>query len=717
MKPHEGTTQKIERDYLKNWKFIHKKQDKLQFLKRRLKTPSDILSDTQKYFLRGMIGLIEEKFTNATEAFEKVIALDENYAFPWDGLGNVYAKQNDYYRAIEAYQKALELDYAFAFPWNGLGNIYAEMDDNNRAVEAYQRAIELDGTFAFPWDGLGNIYAGQNAYDRAIEAYQKAIELDDAFAFPWNGLGTIYIEQKNYDRAIEAFIKAIELDDTYAYAHFGLGTAYEKQKNYAKAFKSFLKCKALLVDQGENYWAVIAQEAANRLKNKLAAGQQLKKDLDDKVTQVLKTTQTLRIDETAFSNKELFLTFIKEHPAVASNRNRLKVLRRWNSYTPIIADNFHISKGGGYFIQIGKKGIVIDPGFNFIENFKGAGHFFKEIDAVLVTHAHNDHTADLESILTLLYKYNETIKGDPDIPSHTSRGNQSIRDELGTKLDRQPSSKEIDEAFEASGRKKKIDIYLTKSTFKKYSGMFDLFKTQYYCVHIIEKDDHKFVCGLDMRVLGAKHFDIISDNDSVGFAFEFRNCVVVYTGDTGWNDTIDRMYETLKRDYDSKGKRVDVLIAHLGGFKSYETDYFDAERRTNSFYKNHLGRIGLVRINEVLQPRICFISEFGEEMKAHRIPIAKVFNDTFNGKTIFLPADVGLTLDLDSQRIKAITTIDALKPARDPARYVTDYLDPGDVDCQLLVSDFSLHYHKKDASFEANLLSQMLMQDFHGSTK
>ena len=109
--------------------------------------------------------------------------------------------------------------------------------------------------------------------------------------------------------------------------------------------------------------------------------------------------------------KNNYLSFLEEDDYSKEMADfYIEVLRRWNSYTPIVADDYHISKGGGYYLKAGGYGIVIDPGFNFIDNFKGAKHKFHEIDVVIISHAHNDHTADLESILTLLYKYNEDIK-------------------------------------------------------------------------------------------------------------------------------------------------------------------------------------------------------------------------------------------------------------------------------------------------------------------
>jgi len=116
--------------------------------------------------------------------------------------------------------------------------------------------------------------------------------------------------------------------------------------------------------------------------------------------------------------EEARLAFINEPSLLGASTNPLKksslfyVLRRWNSFTPIVPDleqRSKIYRGGGYFIWHGGKGTVVDPGFFFIRNFADAGGRVADIDNIVITHAHNDHTADLESVFTLLYRHNNTI--------------------------------------------------------------------------------------------------------------------------------------------------------------------------------------------------------------------------------------------------------------------------------------------------------------------
>ncbi len=79
--------------------------------------------------------------------------------------------------------------------------------------------------------------------------------------------------------------------------------------------------------------------------------------------------------------------------AVNEPEYKLAVLRKWNSYTPIIpSDGPDRSVGGGYFLHSFGMGIVIVPGIGFVENFYRAGWA-----AFRCRHRHSSHTPNFNS--------------------------------------------------------------------------------------------------------------------------------------------------------------------------------------------------------------------------------------------------------------------------------------------------------------------------------
>src|SRR5271157_5142273 len=196
--------------------------------------------------------------------------------------------------------------------------------------------------------------------------------------------------------------------------------------------------------------------------------------------------------------------FIRNDSRFASDFSFLLVLREWNSYTPVIPGEEESDRGGGYFILHAGEGIVIDPGYDFIENFYRAGGLLCDIDHVIVTHAHDDHTAELEALLMLFH--------------------------------RRWTAKNV-------SNRKPVSLYLSAGVQRKFAGLLDLREPKFRRVVTICPTEK----GLAQRVrlnsetvltvLPAYHDDVITQNSAVGLAFEFATNngtrKVVFTGDSG----------------------------------------------------------------------------------------------------------------------------------------------------------------------------------------
>ncbi|MBM3236438.1 MBL fold metallo-hydrolase [Candidatus Poribacteria bacterium] len=299
--------------------------------------------------------------------------------------------------------------------------------------------------------------------------------------------------------------------------------------------------------------------------------------------------------------------FLKpENSAAMKEGNFLMILRRWNSYTPAMVERPEVSRGGGYFLVWNGKGLVIDPGFNFLHNFRERGFLLHDIDAILITHAHIDHCVDLESLMTLLYEYNERRckNGEPT---------------------------------------KTFQLFMNSTAMKKCAGWLSLLPTLYENVpagsnakeielarvHPMEPGDTKlFPCNgspvLKFKITRCKHKEVTGSGYATGLIVELiegGNVVstVIFTGDTGWEDNIQQQYVN----------GCDLLVAHLGGIQSQEI--------FGQPYKYHLGFIGIVRMIQNITPKMVVISEFGEELATTRSRIVDMIrrsvrhNRCFNG--------------------------------------------------------------------------------------
>lgn len=345
-------------------------------------------------------------------------------------------------------------------------------------------------------------------------------------------------------------------------------------------------------------------------------------------------------------------TFLEPKISFSPDRSLLFILREWNSFTPIIPDTHEIDRGGGYFIWHRGKGIVVDPGYDFIENFSRAGGRIHDIDCVVITHAHDDHTADFESVLTLTHQYN---------------------------------------ARAGKGRtKKKIDLFLSTGANRKLSGFFQLRGDERIGrLVVLNPCDRRHPQRVQLFehsrlvVLPAYHDDVVTSDGSVGLAFELEmhdGTVrrVAFTGDSGLypkrvdeegklvkysdgttaldiRDESKALYRAYQDLFCAIGgwETIDLLIPHLGSIKDYELDVPSYDPGKPLLYANHLGLHGLSILLDELRFKACIVSEFGEELKDLRLKLVEMLDEAVsvdregNKRGVFLvPGDLTILYDI-----------------------------------------------------------------------
>ncbi|MBI9083502.1 MAG: MBL fold metallo-hydrolase [Desulfobacterales bacterium] len=306
--------------------------------------------------------------------------------------------------------------------------------------------------------------------------------------------------------------------------------------------------------------------------------------------------------------------------------NRLVILRKFNSYTPALPSGSeqYSNKGGGYFLRIGDIGIVIDPGYNFLDNFLSAGYKLDDIDHIFISHAHNDHTVELESIFSLLFKRNKSAT-----ISH------------------------------------KIKLYINLGGFKKFSGYFDLStkKSKDYLDYITLLNKHQLIKlsdTIEVFTTQAKHHEMITCDYALGFIFRITNVdnekrVIKFTCDSGWSTENETKNSEEGRLFDLE--KVDILVAHIGSIKEMEMDYDISKtlienEQMGNLYEHHLGLIGCAAGTYYWKPEIVLLSEFGEELDAVRHRITKYLRDILKVKII--PTDINFVFNIDNLKVKCM---------------------------------------------------------------
>jgi len=366
--------------------------------------------------------------------------------------------------------------------------------------------------------------------------------------------------------------------------------------------------------------------------------------------------------------------FLAEESQFAPGASFLLVLREWNSYTPALPVEGEADRGGGYYLRHCGQGVVIDPGYDFLENFARAGGRLCDIDHIVVTHAHDDHTAELESLLMLLHRYN-------------TGGDQT----------------------------KRVGLYLSQGCQRKFSGIVPL-RDAKQIERVVTLGRPGPGCsqrvglaeGIDLTVLPAYHDDVITRDTAVGLGFELavgegETRRLVFTGDTGYYPPrldaqgIPEYYDREKRrpkvdtaedkglfrQYPKHFQKPDLLVAHIGSIVKREFEPVELIRETRReegewYYANHLGMLGTLRLLDEMQPKVAVVSEFGAELRGFHIELVAGIAQALHDKqgedglpeTVVVPGDVTLVYYIDTGQFLC--------------HEGSHRADPGDVSCHRL---------------------------------
>jgi len=310
--------------------------------------------------------------------------------------------------------------------------------------------------------------------------------------------------------------------------------------------------------------------------------------------------------------------------------NVLRTLHRWNSSSPLFSRG--VSQGGGYLLTLRNskgevKGIAIDPGYDFFDIFRSIGLSIIDIDAIIITHDHDDHTESVEGILSLLAKYND---------------------------------------YNQEKKSKVLDIFGSAGTLLKFHGLLsatDPFGNKEINFKILVPGnrvseiggaslEEKY--GFEIKVKPAYHKELWTGQESaVGLVIETNikdksgeQLRIGITGDSRYAEGLGREYSDCQ-----------VILLNIGS----------VEKEEGKLLSQHLGMLGsinLLKEARLGKPLLAILTEFGEEFAGRRQVISKIIEDWAhavnlsrpNGMFRVLPADVNLEIKLQDLTVRESDT-------------------------------------------------------------
>ena len=325
--------------------------------------------------------------------------------------------------------------------------------------------------------------------------------------------------------------------------------------------------------------------------------------------------------------------------------NKLIVLKGMSSSTPAILNgafgtqSYH---GGGLYLNWFGFGIAIDPGYHFIENLHANGLSILDIDAVVITHEHIDHTNDIRILDDLNYNLSSYLRG--SINEHKIKWYvDSVTYDMLRTLRQNGSgfSSRTNIIYEIKPREQEI------AWEEKLAEI-----TKPGCKRIPEEgiritEDESALLKIEQTYHERNPVDAEGDEESFlkhtfAVAFELKKGKekrkIFYSSDTSYRELLGKCVQGS-----------DIVIVNISSV--YEDDVLKIKQK-----KTHLGYMGCFKLLESMKdspPSMFLISEFWNAKADIRFDITRYlkeemmisFGNAFK-KTKFIPAEIGMRADV-----------------------------------------------------------------------
>ena len=194
-----------------------------------------------------------EKYSEAIDAFNRVITINPDFDRAYYALGLTHWYQKDYNKALTAFKKVTEINPNPYFYWRYLGYSYGELGRFDEAILAYERAITKNPQDFVLYIEQGDILNIAGRSSEALVAYNKALELNPNHSWVYNNRGSFYQEQGQYELALADLNKAIQLNPNDASTYGNRGSLYRKQGQYELALADLDRAIQLSPHTAINY--------------------------------------------------------------------------------------------------------------------------------------------------------------------------------------------------------------------------------------------------------------------------------------------------------------------------------------------------------------------------------------------------------------------------------------------------------------------------------
>lgn len=335
-----------------------------------------------------------------------------------------------------------------------------------------------------------------------------------------------------------------------------------------------------------------------------------------------------------FDNRSHLKHYInyKEHVSLTRNIDDVFIsLKGISSSTPFFHSSaFGDITGGGFYFRFGGKGIAVDPGIGFVAQMHKNNVFIDDIDFVVITHNHIDHSNDASSLSAMNFDYNRYLGREHEFFS---------------------------EFFDIDKPKHSIVWIVDDASSVQIKKFIDNENELILLSDIADNGSvyHPISDDIAISAIHTKHIQNSEDSFGIKIKFQDDACAKIwgYSSDTAFFHELPSFLGDCE-----------TLILNV-------SDIYRSDVHQNRFKNSHLGYSGCVEIIKNTNAELVLVSEFACINGDNRFDIAELLSKC-DTKTKVLPTEVGLKISIPFETVfcsccnrpSSLSNIKTIRPRR-----------------------------------------------------
>lgn len=157
--------------------------------------------NAEAYYNIGYIKSVQEKYSEAVDAFKMATSIDRLYAKAFKALGKVYSRLGNNEMAEKYLQQAAD--------------IYLSSENDIDAEDVLKEVIKIKPDTKNAYNSLGVLYRKKGDCDKSLIFYKKALKVQPDGAHVHYNIGKVYLHNKDFKNAKKHMEKALQLNPGY----------------------------------------------------------------------------------------------------------------------------------------------------------------------------------------------------------------------------------------------------------------------------------------------------------------------------------------------------------------------------------------------------------------------------------------------------------------------------------------------------------------------